>query len=369
MKNLVAVFITLFLASLTTVQISSQDQPTLDQAIADAQDAIHQLVAQGKAIGIAAGAARDGKIIWEGQAGYADQKNKTSYGPSTVSRMASIAKTMTTVAILQLHEKDMLDIEATIDTYLPNYPKDKASKITVRQLMGHSSGIPAYKNKKENNNKKHYNNFNDAMKLFADRDLLAAPGTEHNYTSYGYTVLGAIIEAASGERYETYMKKHIWDVADMTNISVEDATKNYNNQAIAYHRRSNGKVKVAERVDLSDRIPAGGFQCTMSDILKFGMALMDGKLISSASLDLMMTDTGLKKEGNPYGLGLFLYGENAQLGNVVGHTGGQLGCSSFMMLFPESNAVILTASNTSGIGQEVADITVGLFKMVYLAGQ
>ena len=68
-------------------------------------------------------------------------------------------------------------------------------------------------------------------------------------------------------------------------------------------------------------------------------------------------------------MGLFLYGDNPQFGNVVGHTGGQLGCSSFMMLLPESNAVIITASNTSGLGQEVADITVGLLKVVHAAAK
>ncbi|MFT6809795.1 MAG: CubicO group peptidase (beta-lactamase class C family) [Saprospiraceae bacterium] len=87
-------------------------------------------------------------------------------------------------------------------------------------------------------------------------------------------------------------------------------------------------------------------------------------MISKESFELMIQDTGLKKVGNPYGFDLYLYGGNPDLGNVVGHTGAQIGCSSFMMILPESNAVVVTASNTSGAGQEVANITIGLFHMI-----
>ena len=319
--NMIKNILIFILASFTIFTMSGQDQITLEQAVSDAEKSIQKLVTENKAVGLTAGVARDGQIIWQDHEGLEDKKNKVAFDANTVSRMASIAKPMTCVAILQLHEQGLLDIDATIDTYLPDYPKDKASRITVKQLMQHSSGIGQYKNKKENNNKKHYKNFNAAMDIFSNRKLVFDPGSSFGYSSYGYTVLGAIIESASGMSYGDYMKKHIWDIAGMQTITIENSKQTYEHQSVPYHRQSNGKIKVTDGVDLSDRVPAGGFQCTAEDILRFGMALMDGSLINDSSFEMMMTDSGLKKEGNPYGMGLFLYGDNPQFGNVVGHTG------------------------------------------------
>ncbi len=357
------------IASISFCTLNGQEQPTMVEVLANAETSLQKLINENIAVGLAAGVARDGAIVWQQHVGLADKKSQQPFDANTVSRMASIAKPMTCVAILQLHERGLLDLEATIDTYLPVYPKDKASRITVKQLMQHSSGIGAYKNKKENNNKKHYKNFSDAIDIFSKRKLEFNPGSGFGYTSYGYTVLGAIIESVSGMSYEDYMQKNIWDVAGMQTISIENANKTYVHQSTPYHRQSNGKIKVTDDVDLSDRIPAGGFQCAIEDILKFGMALIDGLLISDSSFKMMMADNSFKKEGNPYGLGLYLYGDNPQLGDVVGHTGAQLGCSSFMMLFPDTKSVIVTASNTSGIIQQISDITVGLFGLAHAAGQ
>lgn len=362
-------FFIFLLTSLSFCSLNGQEQPTIEESVTKAEVSLQKLIDENIAVGLAAGVARDGDIIWQQHVGHADKKNKQAFDANTVSRMASIAKPMTCVAILQLQEQGLLDLDATIDTYLPNYPKDKAARIKVKQLMQHSSGIGAYKNKKENNNKNYYKNFNDAMDVFSKRKLEFDPGSSFGYTSYGYTVLGAIIESVSGMSYEDYMQEKIWDVAGMKSISIEYSNKTYEHQSVSYHRKSNGKIKEADELDLSDRVPAGGFHSTVEDILKFGMALVDGRLISKASLDIMAQDTGLKKEGNGYGLGFYLYGDNPQLGNVVGHTGTQLGCSSFMMLFPDTKSVIVTASNTSGILQQVSDITVGLFGLAHAAGQ
>ena len=135
-------------------------------------------------------------------------------------------------------------------------------------------------------------------------------------------------------------------------------------QARHYHHKK-GKTKSAKYVDLSNRVPGGGFYTTVEDLLKFGQAILDHSLISEASLAEMTTDYGFKKEGNGYGLGWYLYGTNPTHGDVFGHNGGQAGCSSFLMLLPKTRTVIAVLSNTSGDRpmQTVGNITTGLFSV------
>ena len=136
--------------------------------------------------------------------------------------------------------------------------------------------------------------------------------------------------------------------------------------SLLYHKNSRGKVKRANETNLSDRLPGGGVYSNIEDILKFGNALVGGKLLKKETMEVMLKDSGLKKEGNGYGMGLYIYGPNPKYGMLYGHTGAQTGSSTFMMFFPETEIVIMVMSNTSGALQEVSNIAV---KLISIAGE
>jgi len=358
-RNYAVIFLILLIISVYTQNIVGQSN-----SVSHADKLLNNAIKEKQSIGIAAGVSVKGSLIWSNAAGYDNEKSKLLLKVTSPLRIASIVKPMTAVAILQMVEAGKLDLDAPVQDYLPNYPKSPKGTITTRHLLGHSSGIGAYKNGKERENRTNYPTLNDALQIFQNRELLNAPGTQFNYTSYGYVVLGRIIEQISGMSYDDYMHENIFKPAGMTSTFLEDSEQNKQELGAVYHRKGNGKIKEIKPTDLSDRIPAGGYRSTIGDILKFGEALIQNSLITQASFKIMMLDTGLKKEGNPYGLGLYLYGSNPELGNVIGHTGAQLGCSSFMMILPDSESVVVTIANTSGAGQEVANITTGLFQMI-----
>jgi len=251
-------------------------------------------------VGIAAGYSIDGKIVWEHASGLKDQKKKR---------------------------------------------------------------IAGYASKKEANNKKNYPTLTAAAKSFQDRDLKAKPGETFNYTSYGYVVLGLVIEGASGMTYEEYMQKNIWDKLGMENTGIEKDGVDISNKATDYHRNNKGKIKKVKCVDLSNRVPGGGIYSNVRDVLKFGDAILKNTLIKASTLQMMVEDSGLKKEGNGYGLGWYLYGENEKYGNIVGHNGAQLGCSTFLFLLPEQNISTIVISNTSGALKDISNIAVQLFNL------
>lgn len=329
----------------------------------EAEALLMKTTEESKSVGMAAGFSKDGMLKWADGKGLSDKEKKTLFTSTTITRIASISKPMTATAILQLWEQGKIDLNVSIQTYLPDFPKSEKGDITVKHLLQQSSGIGAYKSKKEINNTVDYPNLESATKLFRDRPLEFAPGTAFGYTSYGYTVLGLIVERVSGQTFGEYLQENIFQKAEMTQTSIEDCHTTYEGKSAIYHRNSKGKVKERKMTNLSDRIPGGGVQSTVEDILKFGDALIAGKLIKPATFAMMAVDMGLKKQGNGYGMGFYLYGKNPKYGNVIGHSGAQLGCSGMLMLLPEVQTSIIVLSNTSGTLQEVSNLAVALFDL------
>ena len=290
-------------------------------------DAIHHH----EHMGLTAGVYADGQIAWTGGAGYRDQKAKSPANGDMVNRIASISKSMTAVAIMQLVENNKLDLDASLQTYVPDYPKKPEGEITIRQLLTHTAGVPHYKGMLDGFSWKEYKNLNKAMNRFKKRDLKGTPGQIYQYTTYGYVLLGLVIEKCSGMSYENYMKKNIWDVAGMHHTSVEKKKQPVANKASFYKMKEKGKLKKDIKSNLSMKVPGGGIQSTAGDLLKFGQAIIDNKLISKETLEKMFYDPKLKNRGNPYIMGFFLYADDER-GRIIGHSGSQVGTSTQMML-------------------------------------
>lgn len=326
-------------------QLSAQDTFNPETAIAE-------LIGKKGNIGIAVGYSIDGELVWSGAEGFLCEGENDAFSTSTLTRIASIAKNFTAVAIMQLVEKELLDLEAPIATYLDNLPKDKQA-ITAKQLLAHTSGVSQYMDENEIENTKHFETLEEAMQVFINRPLLFEPGSKYFYTTYGYVILGRIIEKASDMSYQEYMEKNIFAVAGMYNTTVEEIGKSYPNKSCLYHNNGR-KAKAGNQNDLSNRIPGGGFHSTLEDVLKFGNALLEGKLIPLEVLEKMTQPQPVEYDGNKYSLGWFLYGPEPIENVVIGHSGGQTGCTSQLMIVPKSKTVVVVLSNTSGNYPQIA---------------
>ncbi len=313
--------------------------------------------------GVIAGISIDGEIRFTGQAGFADIKDSLVYKLDMHTRIASIIKPMTAIGIMQLVEKGKIQLDEPISKYIKEYAEGNKSKITIRQVLSHTSGIPGYKNKKEKENKKNYKNLESAFTIFKNRDLDFEPGTKYAYTSYGYVVLGILIERVSGSSYKKYMGENIWTPLWMVHTQPEKYKFKYDSKAKLYHKE-NGKIKAVKQTNISDRIPGGGVHSTLRDVLMFGDGIVLQKLLKDSTFQLMTVDPGLKKGGNGYGLGLTLFGNNPDLGPIYGHGGAQTGCSGILFLIPKKKAVIAVLSNTSGANATVGQIAVELLQFL-----
>lgn len=340
----------------------TQDYP------AQASELLQKAITTGQYAGITAAIAVDGQTRWIDSAGHCDEERTSPCNDDTVYRIASITKTMTAVAVLQLAERGALQLDEPIATYLPDYPKPAATQITARMLLHHTSGIPAYASAKETETQEQFNSLQEAYQVFQDRELLFTPGTAYAYTSYGYVVLGAVIEAAAEQTYGEYLQEHIWDIADMTQTGIEEFGTNYPAYSAFFIRNRKGKIKSATVNNLSNRLPAGGVYATVGDLLKFGQALMDGRLINQESLALMQQAPEVDRgQNNPYGMGAFLYGDNPQFGPVLGHSAEQTGVSGQLMLMPDKRIAIVVLSNTARAWKDAVQLSVQLFPLAAMA--
>jgi len=319
-----------------------------------AQAMIEEMVETDKVVGISAAIYQENGMDWTGSAGFMDLINKTPSNNQMIHRTASISKPMTAVAILQLYENGKLLLKDPIQKYLPDFPVHDKDTITILHLLQHSSGIKAYKSSKEAFSHKNYPSLLDAINVFKHRGLEHKPGSAFLYSTYGYVVLGAIIEKVSGQSYREYMKNNIWDPSDMHNTDIEVKGKQYANKSLLYTADGNKGFILEQQTDLSIKIPGGGIQSTVGDLVKFGRAIMNHTLIKKETYQLMITDSGIKKRGNPYGLGWFLYArEDSPSGRIIGHSGAQAGTATQFMILPDKNTVIAVLSNTTGAWNDI----------------
>ncbi len=358
MKNLVIIF-----ALMSTLSFTSwgQDTPFTPEK-ADAL--LQRNIEKHGMVGLAAGIYKNGKVLWKNGVGYRDREAKLTADYQMLNRTASISKPMTAIAILQLYEQNKLGLDDPVQKYLPYFPEKKQGTITIRHLLHHISGMGAYQKRKHAFSIKNYPTLRDAMGVFMNRKLLSKPGEAYHYTTYGYVVLGAIIEQASGMSYRDYMKKNIWDKAGMTHTDVEVFGQSYQNKSKLYRRKRKGDIIEDKNTDLSIKVPGGGIQSTVGDLLKFGQAILEHKLIKPATFQMMITPSGRKKRGNPYGMGWFIYGKKDQSsGRCIGHSGSQSGTSTQLLIYLDKKMVVATLCNTAGVWPQVIGLTADLGRM------
>lgn len=353
------VFIIVFLSdTYAQAKVDNYSSREFTKLSVKAQNLLDECVFFNETVGVAAGIYKNGKQRWLGSSGFIDRENNIIANDSMKHRIASIAKPMTAIAILQLYEQNKLSLNDPIQKYLPYFPQKEEGEITIEHLLHHTSGLKGYLSENESFSTIHYENLKEAIATFMDRSLLFKPGSEYSYTTYGYVILGAIVEKASGETFRDYMKENIWDIAGMRNTDIEVFGSNYENKSKLYKLDANGNLVPDMVTDLSLKVPGGGFYSTIDDLLKFGNAILEHKLIQASTFDLMIKDSGAKKRGNPYAMGWFLYGDkDSPTGLTIGHSGSQAGTSTQFMIYLDKKVVVVVLSNTSDNWPQIFDLT------------
>jgi D-alanyl-D-alanine carboxypeptidase len=226
--------------------------------------------------------ARGNEVLFHEAYGYADRERKILNGKDTKFNLGSINKSFTHAAIRLLAKQGKLSLEDPIGKYLPDYPNAEAArKVTIHHLLDMTSGIgdffgPRY----DATPKEKIRMIADYLPLFADKPLEFEPGTNNRYSNGGFIVLGAIIEKVGGTDYYTYVKKNIFEPCGMTDTDSYESRKGVPNLALGYTREGGpAGVLVVNNATLPMRgSSAGGGYSTAGDMLKYVLALSEGKI-------------------------------------------------------------------------------------------
>ena len=298
--------------------------------------------------GVVVAVSKDGRLIYAKGFGYADLENKVPFTPQTVSRIGSISKTFTATAVMQLVEQGKINLDAEVQTYVPDFPK-KPWPITVRQVLCHQSGIRHYKGNEMLSNV-HYDTIDQALGIFKDEPLVNEPGTAYSYTTYGYVLLSKVVESASGERFGDYLQKHIFDPLGLKETYLDEPSRIIPNRARNYTRpgrrdaASGNDVQNAPAVDQSNKWGGGGILSTVGDLLKYAAAYDGDKLLKPGTIKLMFT-AQKTRDGKPTAYGLGWGVANEQGRRRIEHTGGSVGATSALSKYPEQGMAIAILVN------------------------
>ncbi len=294
-----------------------------------------------KVTGMVIGFMMDGEV-WIKGFGYSDVENQTLMKAESAFRLASVTKPMTAMAVLQLVEKGKIDLDAEVQTYVPYFPK-KQWPVTVRQLLGHLGGVSHYKDYSVEGTIKVHKNTREALAIFENFDLVAEPGTKYSYTTYGYNLLGAAIEGASGQSYGDYMREHLWAPLGMESTRMDNPVDLIPHRVRGY-RLINNEIKNSEFVDISSRFAGGGTRSTVGDLLKFAQGVIGNKALTKETTSLMFTPMQTR-DGRltGYGMGWEIGSLNGRF--IVSHTGSQQETGTVLYVFPGRNLALAAAMN------------------------
>ena len=317
--------------------------------------------------------AEKGRVIYQASFGYARFEDKKPNTAATQFELASIAKTFTALAVVQLWEKGKINIDTTYASYFPAFPYPA---ITIRQLLSHSSGFSDQQLSQSNSayQKKHN------IEIMTNADEIPAvaeanikldlqPGEKWWYSNMGYDLLALLVEKVSGEPFNTYLKKHIWEPAGMNATYAHNMLLNNGPNPNRAENYDYLRTYEGQRTRLTDDksgyfksvlVGASNNVSTTGDFLKFDHALKTGILVKPSTLSAATTPAKLAN-GEPVwiwldiggmgkafdSMGWFIF-EDTSMGKIVWHTGGTPGCATIFFRNLTKDQLVVAFDNTNG---------------------
>lgn len=291
--------------------------------------------------------AKNGKIVYSNQIGYANFVTKEPLNQTSLFQLASVSKQFTAAAIMLLCERNQIKLTDTVNKFFPKFPYED---VTIKNLLNHTAGLPKYFWVAENKwNKQRPPTNSEMMTLLESSNVqrFFKPGRRFDYSNTNYLVLASIVEKVSGMSFSEFVKKNIFEPLDMKDSFVysfeNDSIKA--NQLDGY-RLYKGWRHLKINYTVNDAIVGDkNVYATSEDLFKWVIGLNSGKLLSKESLDLMYT-AGETSKGRkiPYGFG-FRIDKDDQ--NTIYHYGKWNGFSTGLTQYTDDDLVVIVLEHSS----------------------
>lgn len=292
--------------------------------------------------------ARHGRIFCELSRGDRDRERAIPVDVETRFRVGSMNKMFTAVAVLQLVQEGALRLGDPLLIHIPDYTNRKlAGAVTIHHLLTHTGGTGDIFGPEFRAHRLSLRTHQDYLDLFGGRDLLFEPGARHEYSNYGFVLLGSVIEHVTGRSYYEVVAERVYGPASMSSTGSEPEDVQVSGRAVGYTRARPGRGWAIDLAPDTDLLPyrgtaAGGGYSTPRDLLRFADALIGRRLLND---DM----TGLLLDGKVDGpSSRYAYGFEEQFDGgvrIIGHGGGAPGMNGELRILPESGYAVASLAN------------------------
>lgn len=299
--------------------------------------------------------AQHGHVIYNDGVGFSNLEWRTANGADVKYRIGSITKQFTAMLVMQLVQEGRVTLSGHLSDYLPEYRRDTGSRITIFQLLTHSSGVPSYTelpNFMTYESRNHYPG-DVFVRRYCSRNLQFTPGTQYHYSNCGYYVLGRVIERVAGKRYEDVLTERIFRRIGMLHSGYDHSAEVVSTRAAGYVQTVDGYLN-APYQDMSIPFSAGSLYSTTGDLLRWDRALNTDTLLKKKYREQMFM-AHLGGYGLGWRIGLLPERDSAHRVRAEYHGGDIAGFDSMIVRLPESDSTIIILDNAQQL-QSVGDL-------------
>ncbi len=341
--------------------IGAAQKPISPQVTAEIDHVVQARAAAGDFSGTVL-VGRKGQVLYQSAFGFANQEWKIPNDLETKFEIGSMTKQFTALLVLQFVNEDKLRLNGTISDYLPYYRRDTGSRITVSQLLSHTSGIPNFIKSPgflDGPASRTTHTVREFAEKYCSGDLNFNPGTKFDYSNSGYFLLGAILEQVSGRSYEQLLNERIFVPLGMRSSGYAHTDTIIPHRASGYERSGN-RLRNARYYDMSIPFAAGALYSTVGDLFLWDQALYGEELLPAHLRDLLFKPN---LENYGYGWGILIPAPGAPYAGetVVMHGGAIFGFQSVIERIPGRKELIVLLDNTDSpklleIAQEIRGV-------------
>lgn len=343
---------------LSTAFVTAQ---SFESAGAVAQARLDEIVASGNTPGASGTVVVDGRVVWRGTAGLARIDERVTVTPSTRFGLGSISKTLTMAGVMRLVDAGLLDLDAPVEKYLPDFPH-AGRGITVRRIAVHQSGLSDAFETANYQTRDHYDTIDTAYRLIVAHPLEFEPGSKVEYRTASYTVIARVMEAVAGKPYETIMREQVFGPLGLTSIVPNDPREDFADRVRFYMTNDDGAFVAGPYFDPSFKLAGAGFIATADDVARFGAALVSGPFLSDRARRELLTAVPLA-DGTATEWALGIRVADWQGRRMYHIPGGGIGISTWLFVFPEDvlSIAVLTNVPTGAAGGRTRNVIAGAF--------
>ncbi len=317
---------------------------------------IAELQARQQNVGVQVAVRAGGRLVYSRGFGFADLEDSARVTPRTILGIASVTKAVTGLALLELWERGRLDLDAPAQRYVPTFPVKPGLPITPRLLAAHLAGLRHWGSERGPVlYARHFDDVKDVLPLFQDDTLVAAVGSGYHYSSPGYNLLGAAIEAAAGMSYQQWVTESVLRPLGLGATGFDDVravlplrARRYSFYDLTTFAELTQPVRVPEW-DYSHNMAGGNLNSTAEDLVRLGAAVLAPGFLSDSAYRLLTTPVPSASGPSPMAFGWFISGLAGPPRRIT-ISGSNAGVQAGIAVFPDQGVVVAAITNTWGKG-------------------